>query len=151
MWETWPLWAASRHTPAVWPRLAEAGGRPELDLALAGLAGGRIGKLADASGRLCSTWGRAQVVRLDVKRGDVAGHLCGKQGPPRFGQSGADQASPAPEDARDSTLVRLASANPPLGPRWPALSALFATWHGTRAATSSRHSRSTLLPRCRLR
>ena len=29
---------------ANWPRLAEAGGRPELDLALAGRAGGRIGQ-----------------------------------------------------------------------------------------------------------
>jgi len=29
---------------AYWPRLAEAGGRPELDLALAGRAGGQIGR-----------------------------------------------------------------------------------------------------------
>ena len=39
---------------------AEAGGRPELDLALAGRAGGRVGRRAsDASGRLASTWAGA--------------------------------------------------------------------------------------------
>ena len=34
------------------PRLAEAGGRPELDLALAGCAGGRVGRGLWAAGRL---------------------------------------------------------------------------------------------------
>ena len=53
-------------------------------------------ELAQVSGRLFSTWRRAQVIRLDVKRGDVAGHLCGKQGPTRFGQNGDEQASPGP-------------------------------------------------------
>ena len=35
---------ASQNRSTSWPRLAEAGGRPELDLALAGCAGGRIGR-----------------------------------------------------------------------------------------------------------
>ena len=35
---------ASQNRSANRPRLAEAGGRPELDLALAGCAGGRIGR-----------------------------------------------------------------------------------------------------------
>ena len=39
-----PVGPASQNMPANWPRLAEAGGRPELDLALAGRAGGRIGR-----------------------------------------------------------------------------------------------------------
>ena len=34
---------------------------------------------------------------------DGAAHLCWKQGPSRFGQNGAKQASPAPEDVRDGT------------------------------------------------
>ena len=51
---SWPthLWGkqgqygqpASQSVSANWPRLAEAGGRPELDLALAGRAGGRVGR-----------------------------------------------------------------------------------------------------------
>ena len=47
MWETRPVWPASQNTSANqqnWPRLAEAGSRPELDLALAGRAGGRFGQ-----------------------------------------------------------------------------------------------------------
>ena len=40
--KTRSVWPASRNTSANWPRLAEAGGRPELDLALAG-------ELAEAS------------------------------------------------------------------------------------------------------
>eukprot|EP00964_Phaeocystis_antarctica_P056300 scaffold33213_cov60-Phaeocystis_antarctica.AAC.6 len=50
MWETRPVWLASQHICQLaeagrgWPRLAEAGGRPELDLVLAGRAGGRIGR-----------------------------------------------------------------------------------------------------------
>ena len=32
------MWPAGQNTPATWPRLAEAGGRPELHLALAGRA-----------------------------------------------------------------------------------------------------------------
>ena len=39
-----PVGPASQNMPANWLRLAEAGGRPELDLALAGRAGGRIGR-----------------------------------------------------------------------------------------------------------
>eukprot|EP00964_Phaeocystis_antarctica_P051574 scaffold30096_cov69-Phaeocystis_antarctica.AAC.5 len=49
---TRPVWPASQNISANWPRLAEAGGRPELDLALAGRAGGRM---AEAPGRLVST------------------------------------------------------------------------------------------------
>ena len=52
-WETTRVWPVSQTTSANWPRLAEAGGRPELELALAGRA---EGELADASGRLVSTW-----------------------------------------------------------------------------------------------
>ena len=39
-------WPVSIYLPIGrgWPRLAEAGGRPELDLALAGCAGGRFGR-----------------------------------------------------------------------------------------------------------
>ena len=57
-WRRRPLWSASQHTSAYWPRLAEAGragGRPELDLAPAGRikAGGL--SLAEAYfGRLVS-------------------------------------------------------------------------------------------------
>eukprot|EP00964_Phaeocystis_antarctica_P146589 scaffold112923_cov48-Phaeocystis_antarctica.AAC.2 len=50
-----------------------------------------------------------------------------EQGPPRLGQSGAEQASPAPGDARGGTWVRPASANRPLGPRWPAISGTLST------------------------
>ena len=39
-----PVGPASQNMLANWLRLAEAGGRPELDLALAGRAGGRIGR-----------------------------------------------------------------------------------------------------------
>ena len=46
MWQTRSVWPASQNTPA---NLAEAGGRPELDLALAGRAGGRIGRSAWAA------------------------------------------------------------------------------------------------------
>jgi hypothetical protein len=46
---------ASQSTSANWPRLAEAGGRPELDLALAGRAGVLEDGLAVASGLLLST------------------------------------------------------------------------------------------------
>tara|TARA_B100000795_G_scaffold182829_1_gene138584 strand:- start:121 stop:420 length:300 start_codon:yes stop_codon:yes gene_type:complete len=36
MWIARLVWPANRNVSADWPRLAEAGGRPELDLALAG-------------------------------------------------------------------------------------------------------------------
>ena len=66
-----------------WSRLVEAGGWPRLEAAPSSIWRGRGvlgGALADdASGRLVSTWGRAQVVRLDVKRGDVARPLYGRQ------------------------------------------------------------------------
>ena len=45
-----PMWPASQNISANWPRLAEAGGRPELDLALAGRARGRIGRSPWAAG-----------------------------------------------------------------------------------------------------
>ena len=35
---------ASQNRSTSWPRLADAGGRPELDLALAARAGGRLGR-----------------------------------------------------------------------------------------------------------
>eukprot|EP00964_Phaeocystis_antarctica_P080970 scaffold50597_cov45-Phaeocystis_antarctica.AAC.2 len=35
-WRQRPVWPASQNTSADWPRRAEAGGRPALDLALAG-------------------------------------------------------------------------------------------------------------------
>ena len=44
MWKTRPVRPASQSVSANWPRRAEARGRPELDLALAGRAGGRIGR-----------------------------------------------------------------------------------------------------------
>ena len=48
------------------------------------------------------------------------------QGPPRCCQnSGAEQASPAPEDGSGCPKRRPASANQPLGPRCPAISGLF--------------------------
>ena len=54
MWKTRPVWPASQpEHPANRPMLAEAEGRPELDLALA--RGGLKGGLAEASGRLSST------------------------------------------------------------------------------------------------
>eukprot|EP00964_Phaeocystis_antarctica_P154906 scaffold123817_cov51-Phaeocystis_antarctica.AAC.3 len=39
-----PVWPASQSLSANWSRLAEAKGRPELALALAGRAGGRVGR-----------------------------------------------------------------------------------------------------------
>ena len=45
MRRTRPVWPAGQpEQTASWPGLAEAGGRPELDLALAARAGGRIGR-----------------------------------------------------------------------------------------------------------
>ena len=44
VWRARPVGPASQNASANWPRLAEAGGRPELDLALAGRAGRRIGR-----------------------------------------------------------------------------------------------------------
>ena len=53
LWRTRPVWPASQNMPANWPGLAEAGGRPEILLALAWCAG--AAELAEASGRLLST------------------------------------------------------------------------------------------------
>ena len=63
LWEARPVRPTSQDMPANWPRLAEAGGRPELDLALSGCvkAGGRFGQSlwavggSKASGRQLST------------------------------------------------------------------------------------------------
>ena len=93
-----------------WSRLVEAGGWPRLEAAPSSIWRGRGvlgGALADASGRLVSTWGRAQVVRLDVKRGDVARPLYEDKGPPRLGyyRMAPSKARRAPWDARGSTLV----------------------------------------------
>ena len=62
------------------------------------------------------------------KLGMLGSLPCRKQGPPpRLGQSGAKQASPVPEHASGRPKLRPASANQPLGPRWPAMSGLFST------------------------
>ena len=45
----------------------------------------------------------------------------------RFGQNGAGQASTTPKDAPGCRKLRPASANQPLGPRWPATSCLLFT------------------------
>ena len=50
MCKTRPVWPACQRTPTKWPRLAEAGGRLELALALVGRAGGRIGRSLWAAG-----------------------------------------------------------------------------------------------------
>eukprot|EP00964_Phaeocystis_antarctica_P148758 scaffold115704_cov75-Phaeocystis_antarctica.AAC.3 len=42
--ETRLVWPACQNTSAGWPRLAEAGGRPELALRMAGRAGGPMGR-----------------------------------------------------------------------------------------------------------
>eukprot|EP00964_Phaeocystis_antarctica_P003418 scaffold1839_cov60-Phaeocystis_antarctica.AAC.2 len=44
VWKPRPVWPASQKASANWPRLVEAEGRPKLDLALVGRAGGRIGR-----------------------------------------------------------------------------------------------------------
>ena len=55
---TRPVWPASQKIAANWQRLAEAGGCLELDLVLAGRAGGRVGRSLWAAafhrGRDCS-------------------------------------------------------------------------------------------------
>jgi hypothetical protein len=67
--------------------------------------------------------------------------------PPRFSQNGARQASPAPEDARDGTKVRPASAR--LGPPRPASAAwavsLLAWQHRACCFDRAAHSSSTPL------
>ena len=53
--------------------------------------------------------------------------LCRKQGPPRFGQNGTKQASPAPEHALRRPKLRPAPANQPPALRWPAMRSRFDT------------------------
>ena len=73
MEKTRPRWPAGRNVPANWPRLAEAGGRPELDLALAGRAGApEEGELVEASGRLVSTYACAAALECG-QRAEAAG------------------------------------------------------------------------------
>ena len=53
--------------------------------------------------------------------------LCGKQGGSDLGQLALRRPLPVPERASGCPELRPASANQPLGPRWPAISALFFT------------------------
>ena len=55
---------ASLSISAHWPRLAEAGGRPELDLALAEVL---EGELAEALGRLFSTQALSCLTPGDIR------------------------------------------------------------------------------------
>ena len=64
MWKTRSAWLASRSISANWPRLAEAGGRPELDLALAEVL---EGELAEALGRLFSTQALSCLTPGDIR------------------------------------------------------------------------------------
>ena len=53
--------------------------------------------------------------------------LCGKQGASDLGQLALRRPLPVPDRASGCPELRPASANQPLGPRWPAISALFFT------------------------
>ena len=90
----------------------------------------------------------------DLKDAQVRGDVDDRaQGSARLvplrGCGGATQASPAPEGRPGVPKLRPASANPPLGPYWPATSGLFsrhrrgarsASWSCTRVSLSGRAS-----------
>ena len=85
----------------------------------------RAGVVAEVSGAA------AVAAVLAGKLGDVSGtHPCRKRAPPRVGQNGAEQASPAPEDARGSLLGAASlGQEQPSGPQqcWPATPRVFPT------------------------
>ena len=66
----------------------------------------------------CTVWSMGTVCRS---------HLCGKQGGSDLGQLALRRPPSAPDRASGYPELRPASANRPLGPRWPAISVLFST------------------------
>ena len=80
-------------------------------------------RLACAAGRIPAAR-RPHSARLPRQH---SADLCGKQGASDLGQLALRRPLPVPDRASGCPELRPASANQPLGPRWPAISALFFT------------------------
>ena len=102
--------------------------------------------LLPAAGALSLTNQKAVAAAIDVHA--TALHLRRKQGGAGFGQLALRRLLSAPDRASGGPELRPASANQPLGPRWPATSGLVSTWSctGWRATDRRRHSKAARRP-----